>query len=138
MLALILAATLSLEVPFVTDDRHQSILITSEIDGHTATMLVDTGAALTYVDASLTGISPVRIERAKFRGDAGLQVYAVPHRATLQFAGWSKTMAVRAANLQGLSQRYGRKIDGIIGQDVLRQFPRVTIDFEAKKLLLSR
>ena len=41
------------------------------------------------------------------------------------------------ARFAELTARYGRRVNGILGQDILRRFRRVTIDFGAKTLLLA-
>ena len=39
--------------------------------------------------------------------------------------------------MEEVLKAYGRRIDGLLGQDLLREFERVTIDFRSRRLLLS-
>ena len=45
-------------------------------------------------------------------------------------------MPVAVANLSGLEDALGRKIDGLLGIDFLRQFDSVSIDFESERLIV--
>ena len=58
--------------------------------------------------------------------------------ATLELGGrtW-KRRSVVAMNLGEVSEAFGRRIDGLLGQDLLREFERVTIDFRARTLRLE-
>jgi gag-polyprotein putative aspartyl protease len=131
--ALFLAA---ISLPIDTDPRYGAILVNARINGQEATLLVDTGAASTFVSAKLAGIEH-ELRRSRFRADAGLEVSGVWHRAKLSLGGWSESLEVKVIDFAPVSQRFGRRIDGILGQDVLRRFGRVTIDYRAKTLELS-
>lgn len=141
LLFLLTATTVhgAVELPFELEKRHGAILVTLTVNGRPATLLVDTGAATTMISAELAGIDRFTLERSKFReGQTGLQAVGVWERATLQAGSWRASMDVGAINLDEVTARYGRRIDGLLGQDVLRRFARITIDFEAKKLLLAQ
>lgn len=133
-----LAAADEIELPFELHPRYRGIFINVQIGGRDAWMLVDTGAGSTFVRASLVGIGEAGIARARFRSDIGVEIAHVRLDAWLQLGTWRREVKVGAANLTPLSERYGRTVDGVLGQDVLRHFSRVTIDFEAKKLILTR
>jgi len=45
---------------------------------------------------------------------------------------------VAVADLNPLSKALSIKLDGILGQDVLSQFSRVTIDYRNKQLILEK
>ena len=45
---------------------------------------------------------------------------------------------VAVADLNLLSKALNTELDGILGQDVLSQFSRVTIDYEKKQLILEK
>lgn len=132
------AAATELELPFELQSRHQAMLVTAIVDGRPATLLVDTGAGATYIRAGLVGVNEAAIARARFRTDVGADVAHVRRTVTLRLGEWSRELRVGAANLTSLSQRFGRPVDGVLGQDVLGQFSRVTIDFGRKKLSLTR
>lgn len=125
-------------IPIELDSRFGSILIEIKINGRPATMLVDTGAASTFVRAELAGVDLGTLQRSRFRSDAGMEVSGVWERAKIELSGdWQTTVDVKAIDFTAVSQRYGRRIDGLLGQDVLRRFARVTIDFKAKQIVLS-
>jgi hypothetical protein len=41
-------------------------------------------------------------------------------------------------NLKEISRVYNRRIDGLLGQDLLSEFDSVVIDFKKKKIRFSR
>ena len=137
LVSLLLPAT-PLTVPFELDARYGSIFVTVTINGRPATLLVDTGAASTIIRPELAGVR-VPLDRSRFRGDVGFEARGVWQ--TVQFGlgkTWSTPLEVGAVDLTEAMQRYGRPIDGLLGQDVLRRFRRVTFDYDTKKLLLER
>lgn len=127
-----------ISVPFELDDQFGSILVRMEVNGKTATFLLDTGAASTFVRAELVGVDSFTLEQSRFRGDGGMEVRGVWERAKLSVGDWTSTMDVKAIDTAPISRRFGRRIDGLLGQDILRQFSRVTLDFEERTLVLSR
>jgi hypothetical protein len=130
--AVLLAA---ISLPIEMHPEFGAILVTVKVNGKDATLLVDTGAASTFVSAKLAGVEH-ELQRSRFRADAGMDVSGVWTRARLSLAGWQTTIDVKAIDCAPISQRFKRRIDGILGQDVLRSFGRVTIDFKAKTLEL--
>jgi len=127
-----------ISVPLEVDGQFGSLLVRMEVNGKTAVFLVDTGAASTFVSAELAGVDPFTLQQSRFRGDGGMEVRGVWERAKIRLGDWKTTMDVKAIDTAPISRRYGRRIDGLLGQDILRQFARVTIDFEARTLVLSR
>lgn len=128
-----------LELPFARHARYNAIFVQALVNGRSVTLLVDTGAASTFVAGDLVGVSQSTIARARFRREGGLEVSGVWKSASLELGpSWREQVKVGAVNLATVSARYRRPIDGILGQDVLGRFARVTIDFEAGKLILTR
>jgi hypothetical protein len=128
-----------IELPFELHARYRAIFVQAIVNGRPITLLVDTGAASTFVAGDLVGVSQSTITRARFRREGGLEVSGVWKTASLELGpSWREEVKVGAANLTTVSARYRRPIDGILGQDVLGRFARVTIDFEAGKLILTR
>lgn len=95
-------------------------------------MILDTGAARTIVDSQDFGISPVDLQVAPMnhRG-VGPDADVVWRNADFSIGdqGW-KQKEVAIANLKEISQRYGRKIDRIVGENLLREFRSVTINYK--------
>jgi hypothetical protein len=138
LVSLLLPVT-PLTVPFDLDARYGSIFVTVTINGRPATLLVDTGAASTIVRPELAGVRLPALDRSRFRGDVGFEARGVWQ--TVQFGlgkTWSTPLEVGAVDLTEAMQRYGRRVDGLLGQDVLRRFRRVTFDYATKKLLLEK
>lgn len=127
----------ALELPFEVHRELGSIFVNARVNGRAGVLMVDTGAGSTWVSAALAGINPFALKRSHFMKDVGFMAHGVRTRGRLELGDWSETMRLGAADLTELSQRHGRRVDGIIGQDVLRRFSRVTIDFERKVLLLE-
>jgi len=135
--ALSVSAGDEVAIAFETDARFGSILVPITVNGKPATLLLDTGAASTFVSAELAGVDASQVKRSRFRADGGMEVSGVWESARLELGGRKMTLDVKAVDFAAASERYGRRIDGLLGQDVLRKFARVTIDFRAKRLLLS-
>lgn len=138
LLSLFSSAPADLSIPFQLDGRFGSILVTAKVNGRDATFLLDTGAASTMVAAELAGIDRNRLERSRFRKDTGFEANGIWERAHLDLGGWRDSRLVGAVDLSAVSKQYGRKIDGLLGQDVLQEFGKITIDFAGKKLVLSK
>jgi hypothetical protein len=141
-IALVLAQPLlavPLELPFELDQRHRAILISAEINGKPVTLILDTGATQTILDAQLLGLTNLDLKMSRFSdsgpGLRGEAVWATA-RVKLGERTWHDQRIV-AMNLKDLTPRYGRPVHGILGQDILSQFDRVTIDFRARTLVLS-
>lgn len=85
------------------------ILLDATINGKPSVLVLDTGTRFTCTTQA------VKHERASI-GVAGLTFEKQP---------------VLTVNLDSLSKWAGTRIDGLLGQDVLREFARVTIDYKA-------
>lgn len=140
MLAVALSATAApLELPFELDSRHSAILISAEVNGKPVTLILDTGATQTILDARLLGLTNLDLKMSRFADSGpGLRGEAVWAEARLKLGSrtW-RDQRVVAMNLDQLASRYGRPVHGILGQDILRTFDRVTIDFRKRTLTLA-
>lgn len=128
-----------LELTFELNPARGAILIQGHINGKPATFLLDTGAARTIVSAASIGVSEMDLQLARFAQDGpGLHGEAVWSQATIRLGSraWQERKTA-AMNLQPLSKIYGRRIDGIIGHDLLSEFSRVTLDFKRSRLQLE-
>ncbi|GGA57777.1 hypothetical protein GCM10011507_06410 [Edaphobacter acidisoli] len=124
----------------ISDFKTGSILVEGKLEGHPAVMVLDTGAAQTMFDAKEFGLSPVDLEAARLnqRG-VGLDANVVWRRVNFSIgdASWTQK-EVAIANLEDLSKIYARKVDGIVGEDVLREFRSVTINYKWHCVMLTR
>jgi hypothetical protein len=126
-----------LRLPFRT--AHSMIIVQGRVNGSLVAFLLDTGATRTIVSASIYGKVPFRlrtIERTSH--SAGIIGDSVILPVNLELANhtWSG-QHVAVMNLDGLSQVLGIQFDGLIGQDVLREFRSVRIDYHAHMIELE-
>ena len=128
------------ELPFEIDRAHSVLLVTVAINDKPALMILDTGATTTMIAPALAGFDDWALKRSKFvdRG-AGLDGHGLWAEATVALAGvtW-RHRRVGAVDLQNVREAYGRPIDGLLGQDLLREFKRVSIDYERRVVVLTR
>ena len=102
------------------------------------TLLLDTGANNTIIDGKIYGnvLAPHIEPVSKGPGISG---NALRLRVDLEIAGrllFSQPVSVM--NLGDLPQRVGAQFDGLLGQDILRQFRSVRIDYRAHVIELEK
>jgi predicted aspartyl protease len=127
-------------VAIISDPKTGTILINAKLNGNPVVMILDTGASRSIFDARAFGLSSVQLQAARMntRG-VGLDADVVWRTASFQIADqqW-KDQPVEIADLSKLSKIYGRTIDGIVGQDVLRNFDTVQINYKGDCVMLER
>ena len=120
-----------LRLPFRT--VHSMILVQGRVSGSQVAFLLDTGATRTIVSASIYGKIPFRlraIERTSHSAGMIGDSVIVPVDLELDNHRWAG-QHVAIMNLDGLSQVLGVQFDGLLGQDVLREFRSIRIDYHA-------
>jgi len=118
-------------LPFHTD--RSFIMVSARINGQEATFLLDTGAQRTIITPQLSGLSPVElatspqieINSPTLAGSSTVPVVSVRF-------GIGNTMLTTRVIVTSI-----RKYDGIIGNDVLSQFKKITIDHKQHTLTLE-
>jgi len=128
-----------LELRFERDAALDAILIRAEVNGRPALLLLDTGANRTVISPELAGVPAEELRAARFRDSSpGLHAEYTFREASLRLGSreW-KGRRLAVMNLEQVSRVYGRRLDGILGRDVLREFSRVSIDFKRNVLVLS-
>lgn len=127
-----------LDVPFEIEPSQSAILVRGIANGKPVALILDTGATRTILAKELLkGAFPDPASRFASDGP-GLEArgrYAV---ADVELGGraW-RGRTVVGMNLDQVSRAYRTKIDGLLGQDILREFSRVTIDYRARRLRLD-
>jgi predicted aspartyl protease len=143
MLFLVILAPLPLparrqivSVPFRSVNSY--ILVEASIDGTPVTLLVDTGANNTILNARSIGRVQLPVSQPVNQG-AGIIGNAPRLRVRVEIARqFMFSQSVSVMNLEELSKRFQIPFDGLLGQDILNQFRSVRIDYKAHVIELER
>jgi predicted aspartyl protease len=133
------AAADDLELAFEVESTRSAILVRGVVDGKPALFILDTGASRTILARELVRLSSEPSASPRFSSEGpGLVAAGRYTEATIDLGGrrW-RNRSVVAMSMAEVSRAYARTIDGLLGQDFLREFDRVTIDFRTKRILLS-
>jgi hypothetical protein len=117
---------------------HSLILVDARVNGHPATLLLDTGANNTIISVKMYGnVQAPQLELAS--NGPGIVGNALRLRAELEIAGrFLFSQPVSVMNLGDLPQRVGAQFDGLLGQDILRQFRSVRINYHSHVIELEK
>jgi predicted aspartyl protease len=117
----------------------RAMLVEVEVNGHRANLLVDTGADHTVLSPEIVGLSDLDLTLGKFSSNApGLGGEAVVRAVEVKLTSEQKfRVNASVMKLEMVSQRYGVKIDGLLGQDILSRCGRVSIDYRTKTIQLG-
>ncbi len=151
MLVVIAAAPLRAQTASSGGDRQSGIsfevnrlfgviLIRAEVNGHPATLFLDTGSSNTILSPELVEVRPQVLERAPvFAKGSGYVSTAGWTRATLEVGGlrWQDRM-VLVMDFHEISKSMKQRVDGILGEDVLGEFDSVFIDFKHRRVFVMR
>ena len=127
-------------VRLISDKGTGTILVDASVNGQPVVMILDTGASHSMFDASVFGLSAVQLQVARTKGRGmGLDADVVWRTADFEIGdeAW-KQHPIEVADLHLLSKIYGRKIGGIVGQDVLRSFVSVQINYKGQCVMFQR
>jgi Aspartyl protease len=102
-----------------------------------ATLLLDTGANNTIINAKMYGnVQAPRIEAVSGPGIVG---NVLRLRVDLEIGGrFLFSQPVSVMNLDDLPKRLGVQFDGLLGQDILRQFPYIRINYRSPVVELEK
>jgi hypothetical protein len=127
----------AVRVPFRT--VQSMILVEGKIGEKHATFLLDTGSNRTVVDVRSYGGVQFLLRRAQRKRDAagviGESIH-LPVDLTLANHMWAG-QRVALMNLDELQAGLGVQFDGLLGQDILREFRTVRIDYNAQVIELE-
>jgi predicted aspartyl protease len=135
-----LAAAQEVAVPFESRGKTDVILLEARVNGKPARLILDTGAAQTILSPQLVGIDPLEVKLSRFlSAGPGFRGEATWGTATLRLGKrvWYDRRVV-VMNLEEVSRTYGFKVDGLVGQDILKEFETITIDYKKKEVHLVR
>jgi hypothetical protein len=128
-------------VPFELNRTFGAILIRAQVNRHPATLIVDTGSSHTILSPALFEIRPQAWDDApdaeKGSGLVGTARWA---KATVEVGAvtWSDRRVLVMNDFQHLSSSMQERVDGILGEDVLREFSLVIIDYKHNRLVFSQ
>jgi hypothetical protein len=116
------------------------ILVEGKVNGDPVTFLLDTGSTDTVVSTRTYKASHLALRSALRKPEGhGIHGEAISVQADLQL-GEHRWPAQRVAimNLDELSSILGvRHVDGLIGEDILRDFRSIRIDYHARVIELE-
>jgi gag-polyprotein putative aspartyl protease len=128
------------DLPFRNSKVLDAILVTVRVNGKDTVLIFDTGSNRTILSPEVADYDPRN--RDQFQAsfpESGAKAQARWGRINLQIEGQTwKDWQVVVKGQDDLSKMFRQKIDGILGKDVLNEFERVTIDFPAHLIRLSR
>jgi len=107
------------------------ILLDGQVNGKPAILLLDTGADFTLISQEASGLT-AKLDALKATKTTGANGQYVKGRVDLHLAErhWiDRTVLVM--DLSEANKRLGTRIDGFVGQDILREFSVVRIDYKA-------
>jgi gag-polyprotein putative aspartyl protease len=116
------------------------ILVQGKVNGKPVTFLLDTGATRTIVSAKVYGNVGYSLRLAQRAGQqpgfVGESV-TLPVNLQLDRHTWL-ARRVSVMNFNGLSEVLGADFDGLLGEDVLREFHSVHIDYRNHQIELEQ
>ena len=125
---------IEVEVPFEASRSGSAILVRAVVNRRPAILVLDTGSAQTIVSPELARLEAGDLGPSRFAAEGpGLEARGRWIEATLEIGGrrfFRRTIA--AIRLEEVSRALGGKIDGLLGQDLLREFSQLTIDYRRR------
>jgi hypothetical protein len=115
------------------------ILVQAKVNNTPVWLLLDTGATRTVIGAKAYGDTPVALRTAQRNSQGpGILGDSVSLPVNFELSGhiWLG-QRVAVMNLDRLSQLLGIQFDGLLGQDILREFHTVHIDYHAHTIDLE-
>ena len=127
----------ALRIPFRT--VQSLIVVQGKVNGNVAIFVLDTGANRTIVSTEIYSNARFDLQRIPHRqGSAGFAGYSLRRPADLGLGEnvWI-AQQVSVMDLSELKQMLHMDFDGLLGQDFLRQFRSVRIDYRAHLIELQ-
>jgi hypothetical protein len=127
----------TIRVPFFIGKGQRVVYIEALVGGDVRRFIVDTGAHATHVRPEIVGIT---LKERSHLGDGSVGFVGGARRIEnfeIKLAGHSYIFTAMASDMKVVRQSY-TNIDGLLGQDFLSLFTRVTFDYKNHELLLER
>jgi hypothetical protein len=129
------AGAQTIVVPLKIDGA--KILTNVRLNGKNARLLLDTGAALTFITPELAN-GALELQRVNIQQHAGVSRASL-YRINITVGDVVfHDHIVAALDMKDVNQRTGMQIDGVLGEDILGRFRSVRINFKDKRLELEQ
>jgi predicted aspartyl protease len=136
------AAAQTRPVSLISTGSGVIVIVDITVGGSTRHLLLDTGATITVLSPETAGWSPAdAVRSASHHSIVGLGGGAHSMGTTTAALDFGQTVVVTqaaVAELTDLSKALHIELGGILGQDVLFQFARITIDYKHKQMILEK
>jgi hypothetical protein len=116
-----------------------SILVNARVNQKEAVLVLDTGSNTTILSPEILDVSLTKLRRADprakgsgFVGQGRWAMVSLEVGTTV----W-RDRRVLASDMREVSRAYHRKVDGLLGVDVLSEFKQIEIDFEHRRLIFN-
>ncbi len=124
-------------VPFTLARPFGLLLVRVEVDGRPATLVVDTGASHTILSRRF-GQVPIQTKNTSPLRGSGLIGTATWVRASIRLGAhrWPDHQFLAMDDFPDISRAVGQPVDGILGEDILKEFSSVIFDFKHNRMVL--
>ena len=113
------------------------IFVDVRVNDKNARLLLDTGAGMTFVGPKFAE-GTIEVQRLNVEQQAGMRKASIRHLSITLGEVTFKDHVVGVLDMTDVNRRTGTSMDGLLGQDVLRHFRSVRINFKEKTLELER
>ncbi len=127
------------ELPFQTTKTAKLMIVRVTIAGKTGDFLFDTGDELTLLDREFAGFPKPKRDKDGSHSDGQSGITTVKWVDVGPMCLEKFCLDKRKVGIAelGVFPRLGRRIDGIVGQDLLREFDQVSIDYRTEVVTLT-
>lgn len=130
-----LAAAQTVAVPFHSQEN--LLFIQVFIEGRAANLILDTGAEATLLSPEIVGMSNT-VGVGRFRSNLQM-VKTISRNTSISLIKYGRefSLPVVVVSLNDFSKKLGYRCDGILGQDFLRNFRALTIDYKSHTITFT-
>ena len=128
------------EIPLRLSRAFGLMLVTAEINGKPAVLIVDTGSNHTAISSRFVDVAtPSLRDTVSTEKGSGYSGRGVFIKASLNVGPvlW-RDHRVLAMDMKEISKSFGENIDGLLGMDFLNEFEMVVVDLKQHKLILTQ
>jgi hypothetical protein len=129
-----------IEIPLRLSRTFGLMLVTAEINGKPAVLILDTTSNHTAISSRFVDVaSPSLRDTVSTEKGSGFSGRGVFTKASLKFGPvlW-RDHRVLAMDLKDISKSCGENIDGLLGMDFLNEFETVIVDLRQHKIILKQ